>query len=47
MLERSGLTGAMEPVGSKSAVGVHSLDHFAFDVPDVNEAAQFYSDFGL
>ena len=47
MLERSGLTGAREPVGSRSAVGIHSLDHFAFDVPDLDEAAEFYTDFGL
>jgi catechol 2,3-dioxygenase-like lactoylglutathione lyase family enzyme len=26
---------------------VHSLDHFAFTVPDLDEAARFYSEFGL
>ena len=32
---------------SQAVVGIHSLDHFVFDVPDLNEAARFYSDFGL
>lgn len=37
---------------SKSAdlgrsIGIHSLDHFAYDLPDLDEAAQFYTDFGL
>jgi len=26
---------------------VHSLDHFVFSVPDLDEAARFYTDFGL
>src|SRR5215472_15458382 len=26
---------------------VHSLDHFAFTVPDLDEAARFYTEFGL
>src|SRR5215467_7275833 len=26
---------------------VHSLDHFAFSVPDLDEAARFYGEFGL
>jgi catechol-2,3-dioxygenase len=26
---------------------VHSLDHFVFSVPDLDEAARFYDDFGL
>ena len=29
------------------ALGVHSLDHFAFSVPDLNEAKFFYTEFGL
>src|SRR5215468_6211044 len=28
-------------------LGVHSLDHFNFTVPDVEEACTFYSSFGL
>lgn len=30
-----------------SALGVHSLDHFALEVPDLNEALRFFSAFGL
>lgn len=29
------------------ALGVHSMDHFAFTVPDLSEAQAFYSAFGL
>jgi catechol 2,3-dioxygenase-like lactoylglutathione lyase family enzyme len=29
------------------AVGVHSIDHFALEVPDLQEARQFYDLFGL
>jgi catechol 2,3-dioxygenase len=29
------------------ALGVHSLDHFALEVPDLTEAADFFSAFGL
>lgn len=46
MLERSS-AGVCEPLASRIVAGIHSLDHFAFDVPDLNEAAQFYTDFGL
>src|ERR1700759_1090096 len=28
-------------------LGVHSLDHFAFSVPDLAEAKFFYTEFGL
>jgi catechol-2,3-dioxygenase len=28
-------------------LGVHSLDHFALTVPDLAEAAAFYTTFGL
>ena len=28
-------------------IAVHSLDHFVFSVPDLDEAARFYDDFGL
>lgn len=30
-----------------SALGVHSLDHFALEVPDLDEAARFFGAFGL
>lgn len=29
------------------ALGIHSLDHFAFSVPDLDVARRFYADFGL
>ena len=37
------------PQSAARAAGpaVHSLDHFAFTVPDLDEAARFYSEFGL
>ena len=28
-------------------LGVHSLDHFAVAVPDLDEARRFYTSFGL
>ena len=31
----------------KGALGVHSIDHFAFQVPDLGEARKFYETFGL
>lgn len=31
----------------KDALGVHSIDHFALDVPDLAVARSFYEDFGL
>ncbi|RZF63439.1 metapyrocatechase [Sphingomonas populi] len=46
MLERSS-DGASALAASRVVAGIHSLDHFAYDVPDLNEAAQFYTDFGL
>ena len=30
-----------------SAMGVHSVDHFVFSVPDLDEAQRFYTTFGL
>ena len=30
-----------------SVLGVHSIDHFALDVPDLDEARRFYEQFGL
>jgi catechol 2,3-dioxygenase-like lactoylglutathione lyase family enzyme len=32
---------------AKAPPSVHSLDHFAFTVPDLDEAARFYTEFGL
>lgn len=32
---------------NREAPGVHSIDHFAFTVPDLAEAKTFYSEFGL
>jgi catechol 2,3-dioxygenase-like lactoylglutathione lyase family enzyme len=32
---------------AKAPPSVHSLDHFAFTVPDLDEAALFYTEFGL
>jgi catechol 2,3-dioxygenase len=42
-----GISEAMNDVASTTAIGVHSADHFAFAVPDLDEAARFYTDFGL
>ena len=33
--------------GGQSVLGVHSLDHFALCVPDLEEARFFYTEFGL
>jgi catechol 2,3-dioxygenase-like lactoylglutathione lyase family enzyme len=33
--------------GGSNQIGVHSLDHFALAVPDLNEAQHFYDLFGL
>lgn len=30
-----------------SVLGVHSIDHFALEVPDITEARRFYAEFGL
>jgi catechol 2,3-dioxygenase-like lactoylglutathione lyase family enzyme len=35
------------PVRRANALGVHSLNHFAFSVPDLGEAERFYRAFGL
>lgn len=37
----------MPDAASAPSVGVHSLDHFALEVPDLAEARTFYSAFGL
>lgn len=47
MLGHSDALEASESAGMGSSVGIHSLDHFAYDLPDLDEAAQFYTDFGL
>ena len=35
------------PIRRSAALGVHSLDHFAMTVPDLETARNFYSTFGL
>jgi catechol 2,3-dioxygenase-like lactoylglutathione lyase family enzyme len=39
--------GYIAPKKDKSAIGVHSLDHFTLAVPNLKPAQRFYSDFGL
>jgi predicted enzyme related to lactoylglutathione lyase len=39
--------GYVPPSDKTDAVGVHSLDHFALQVPDLFTAQRFYSGFGL
>ena len=39
--------GFVKPARRPGALGVHSLDHFHFVVPDLAAAATFYSEFGL
>src|ERR1041385_2969827 len=36
-----------QPVRRPGELGVHSLDHFNFSVPDLKAARTFYSGFGL
>lgn len=36
-----------EPIGSRAGASVHSIDHFALNVPSVDDAARFYTTFGL
>ncbi|SAK99237.1 glyoxalase/bleomycin resistance protein/dioxygenase [Caballeronia pedi] len=36
-----------EPIGSRTGASVHSIDHFALNVPSVDDAARFYTTFGL
>lgn len=38
---------ASEPARRANALGVHSIDHFAIEVPDLAEARSFYGSFGL
>ena len=39
--------GSFVPAGRKSGLGVHSLDHFVLQVPDMKVAWDFYTAFGL
>lgn len=41
------LTDTLKELRRPGVLGVHSLDHFAFTVPDLAEAAAFYTAFGL
>jgi catechol 2,3-dioxygenase-like lactoylglutathione lyase family enzyme len=36
-----------DPVLAHAGVGVHSIDHFALNVPSIEEAAHFFRAFGL
>ncbi|MGJ0526797.1 VOC family protein [Burkholderia gladioli] len=36
-----------EPVAPSARSGVHSIDHFALNVPSIDEAERFYTRFGL
>lgn len=47
MMEQGASAPASKPTGMDRLVGIHSLDHFAYDLPDLDEAEQFYTDFGL
>jgi len=39
--------GFVPPTADTSALGVHSLDHFVLEVPDLKAAQRFYTEFGL
>lgn len=41
------IRGRIPPTRRPDALGVHSLDHFSFAVPDLARAADFYTSFGL
>ena len=41
------IRGHIKPQGRPGELGVHSLDHFHFLVPDLSAAESFYSEFGL
>ncbi len=41
------IRGYVAPTSDRSAVGVHSLDHFTLAVPNLKPAQKFYGDFGL
>ncbi len=41
------ISGFIEPTRRAGALGVHSLDHFSFAVPDLKIAESFYKSFGL
>ncbi len=41
------IQGFVKPSRRPGELGVHSLDHFHFNVPDLSVAQNFYSEFGL
>ncbi len=41
------IKGHINPMRRPGELGVHSVDHFSFVVPDLKEAQTFYSEFGL
>jgi catechol 2,3-dioxygenase len=41
------IRGTFPAIRRPDALGVHSLDHFCFAVPDLARAAEFYTSFGL
>ena len=41
------MTGQSAIARREGVTAVHSLDHFVFSVPDLDEAERFYGDFGL
>jgi len=41
------ITGFIPPTRKPGVLGVHSVDHFSLTVPDLHEAARFYTAFGL
>ncbi|MFY9693694.1 MAG: VOC family protein, partial [Xanthobacteraceae bacterium] len=41
------IQGFIEPTRRPGALGVHSVDHFHFAVPDLGVAQNFYGEFGL
>jgi catechol 2,3-dioxygenase-like lactoylglutathione lyase family enzyme len=47
MSGQDGQVGRGESATQAMGAAVHSLDHFAFEVPDLEQAERFYIDFGL
>ena len=41
------ITGFVPPTRRLGELGVHSVDHFSFSVPDLKTAERFYRAFGL
>jgi len=46
-MEESGEVGMATATVGKDRAGVHSIDHFALEVPDVDAARKFFTAFGL